>query len=282
MTDMTDIIPVDCPIYIIDLGAAFIPGQKIHYHKLLDIVPCHIIGFDANDKAAWLDTEKETFTLINTAVGDGKKHTFYKTQLDTCSSCIEPNIPLCSKFHGISEYLEVTDTCSVQTEKLDDLIHDVDVDFIKLDVQGFELTVLQHAKRILKKCLVLELEVEFIEQYKNQPLFSDLDRYLRTQNFQFHTFLGYGTRALKPLRKKHKLAGFNQWLWSDAVFIKALMTMDSLQMSIEKLYKAAVILHTLYESYDFAHYLLNLASADVASRYEEFVNEEVLQLNTNV
>ena len=57
------------------------------------------------------------------------------------------------------------------------------VDFVKLDTQGSELDILGGAERILERVRVIEVEVEFNPIYEGQPLFGDVDGYLRAQGF---------------------------------------------------------------------------------------------------
>jgi len=55
------------------------------------------------------------------------------------------------------------------------------VDFAKIDVQGAELAVLQGGARHFADHLVgLEVEVEFCHLYTGQPLFADVDAFVRT------------------------------------------------------------------------------------------------------
>lgn len=57
------------------------------------------------------------------------------------------------------------------------------VDIIKLDTQGSELDILRGAERILGTVRALEVEVEFNPIYSGQPLFGDVDRFLRDRGF---------------------------------------------------------------------------------------------------
>ncbi len=57
------------------------------------------------------------------------------------------------------------------------------IDFVKLDVQGAELDVLEGGTETLSDVVVLELEVEFNPLYEGQPLFADVDRFLRSHGF---------------------------------------------------------------------------------------------------
>lgn len=62
--------------------------------------------------------------------------------------------------------------------------HDIrNVDAIKLDTQGSELDVLRGAIRAIKTVSFIDIEVEFNELYEGQPLFCDVDRFLRDHGF---------------------------------------------------------------------------------------------------
>lgn len=58
------------------------------------------------------------------------------------------------------------------------------VDAMKLDVQGAELAVLRGAERILATVRVIELEVTFNVIYAGQPLFGEIDEFLRSRGFR--------------------------------------------------------------------------------------------------
>ncbi|MDZ4852006.1 MAG: FkbM family methyltransferase [Pirellulaceae bacterium] len=170
-------------------------------------------------------------------------------------SVFEPNTPLIEMFQGLPDVLRVVAKHPVNTVRLDDLDAISDIDLIKIDIQGGELTVLENAIRQLKNVAVIQTEINFVELYKKQPLFADVDRFLRSQNFQFHFLTAPSTRAFKPLlldNEPHK--GLTQTLWTDAVYVKDWMRLD--ELSIPKLKNFAVIIHDIFRSYDLAHLIL--------------------------
>ncbi len=57
------------------------------------------------------------------------------------------------------------------------------VDVMKLDIQGGELDALRGATRILRSVRAREVEVEFNPIYEGQPLFGDVDAFLRSRGF---------------------------------------------------------------------------------------------------
>jgi len=57
------------------------------------------------------------------------------------------------------------------------------IDFLWLDMQGFELFALKSASRLLKTVKIIYTEVEFIELYTGQPLYCDVKKWLEKQGF---------------------------------------------------------------------------------------------------
>lgn len=57
------------------------------------------------------------------------------------------------------------------------------VDFIKLDTQGSELEILRGGDKALDGVFGIAVEVEFSPLYAGQPLFGDIDAYLRSKGF---------------------------------------------------------------------------------------------------
>ena len=57
------------------------------------------------------------------------------------------------------------------------------LDFIKLDTQGAELEILRGAGPLLDRCLGIEAEVMFMPLYEGQPVFADVDGFLRSRGF---------------------------------------------------------------------------------------------------
>jgi FkbM family methyltransferase len=58
-----------------------------------------------------------------------------------------------------------------------------DVDFMWLDMQGYELAALKNAPEVLEKCKVIYTEVSKLEEYKDQGLYKDLLTFLNGKGF---------------------------------------------------------------------------------------------------
>lgn len=164
----------------------------------------------------------------------------------------------------MAEVVTLVDTHPVETKTIDSIAEIEAADLIKIDVQGAELMIFENAQRILPNTLVIQTEVEFVELYKNQPLFADVDRFLRSQGFQFHKFWGFGSRTFKPLMLQNPYLG-HQYLWSDAVYVKDWMKLE--ELSPLQLTKYAILAHEVVRSYDLVHLILSTLDRTSGSSY---------------
>jgi hypothetical protein len=102
----------------------------------------------------------------------------------------------------------------------------------------------------LRSILAIHIEVEFLPLYKGQPLFADIDSFLRAQGFAFHTLVPSG-RTFKPILVNNDPCGWvRQIVWADAVYVRDFMTFGELVP--QSLLKLAAIFHEIYESIDVA------------------------------
>ncbi len=67
-------------------------------------------------------------------------------------------------------------------------------DFMKLDVQGFELEVLKGAENALKKGPALLLEVSFIDFLPHMPLVEDVMKFMGERDYVWHDVMGLSRR----------------------------------------------------------------------------------------
>ena len=108
------------------------------------------------------------------------------------------------------------------------------IDVIKLDTQGSELDVLRGAARTLDRIIAVQTEVEFNRMYEGQPLFEDIDRFLREHDFvlwhldNLSHHRQHGARA--ALQQSTQFFDFDvvqfsrrsgQLFWADALFVRA-------------------------------------------------------------
>jgi len=77
-------------------------------------------------------------------------------------------------------------TLEVPTITIDDWAqqYDIDhIDFLKLDVQGYELNIMKSSPRMMSTVKVVLTEVEFVQAYQEQYLYADVKSWLEQQGF---------------------------------------------------------------------------------------------------
>ncbi|MCE9620190.1 MAG: FkbM family methyltransferase [Planctomycetes bacterium] len=255
------------PIGILDIGASHV-GTDPPYKELLTSGLGRLIGFEPNEAAC--EKLRQMFgpphQFFPYFIGDGKAATYYETNWVATGSLFRPNTKLLEKFNMLHELTTPVAEHPVQTTRLDDVQGIGDVDFIKLDIQGSELSVLQNAQRVLKDATVVQVEVEFVPMYENQPLFADVDIFMRSQGFAFHAFPMFGSRCFKPLVvDANPMQGLNQCLWSDATYVRDWMKLD--ELSPDKLGKFAVLCADIIKSPDLCLHILTHLDARSGSTY---------------
>jgi FkbM family methyltransferase len=131
--------------------------------------------------------EGQDVMLVPLALADKPgERTLFLTENLACSSLYQPNPDLTAAMPELA-CASQTGTTTISVTTLDEwaLTNGVArIDFLKLDIQGAELDVLIGGEASLSRVRALEVEVEFNPIYMNQPLFGDVDRYLRARGFE--------------------------------------------------------------------------------------------------
>jgi FkbM family methyltransferase len=280
MWSLLEFFPEKVEIHILDIGAAL--GEQPPYQSLLDSGRARITGFEPNAVECGRLNKKygKPHRFFPYFVGDGRPATFHETNWALTGSLYEPNSPLLEKFQNLAEVVRPVATHPVITKRIDDIAEIDDVDFIKIDVQGSELPIFRNALRALSRALFIQTEVEFVELYRGQPMFADVDAFLRGNGFQFHTFNGFGGRAFKPLVAGDNInLPFRQALWSDAIYARDWMRLGELGET--KLQKYAILAHDMLQSYDLAHLVLvtldHKAGSGLAPAYLSRLGKDVMK-----
>ncbi len=171
------------PVVLVDIGAS--GGTKDIWQGMDRYL--QIIGFEPDEEQFnnLNKNRKGNEKYYNVALNDTKATVdFHVTRKQQLSSIFMPNRRLIDKFPE-KERFDVLKTIKTDTDTLDNQLHaEADIDFIKIDTQGSELNVLRGANKTLSSVFGIELEVEFSALYENQPLFPDVDKFLRDSGFQ--------------------------------------------------------------------------------------------------
>ncbi|MEP0944117.1 MAG: FkbM family methyltransferase [Rhizobiaceae bacterium] len=256
---LKELLDDDHRINIVDIGAGD-GGYKPSYQLLIDADFANIIGFEPDEEACKkLNAKGEKNAVYYPHfIGDGKDATFHETNWSLTGSLFPPNTPLLRKFDNLNELVTLVDTHPVKTTRLDDIDELDRADFIKMDIQGAELMALENAQELLKSTFLVQAEVEFLELYKGQPLFSEVEQFMRSQGFLFHAFDGsaWAGRPFKPLGQNKLIKKSpRQMLWADAFFVRDWSELD--RFSKNELVTFAILITTVTHAYDMAHLILS-------------------------
>ena len=246
------------PIVLVDVGAR--GGLKNNWAAARQHL--RVLGFEP---------EKREFGQLSAPASSGNSTTYFDVALHDrrgplrlhvardrgLTSMFEPNRAFLDAFPDASRF-DTVDVHEVQADRLDDHLQShglADVDFVKVDTQGSELLVLQGASRVLESSVVgVEVEVEFTPIYSGQPLFADVDAFMRG--------LGFLLFDLRPVYWK-RAAGRSvggprgQIIWADALYLKSLPALGASAARLEPAAQAskwlkAISIAVLYGYFDYA------------------------------
>ena len=172
---------------------------------------------------------KETI-LVNACVGRSKETVLFNLNQDPYTSSFLPLNPKFANFYAdqnnadyvLGEAALALKQESMTTASLDELGQSLALpqcDFLSLDTQGSELDILKGAEITLNNCVGLQLEVSFAELYEGQPLFSDIDAFLRSKGFVFIRFEGFQEYA--PLVTGVESRGEKMQVSADAIYFRS-------------------------------------------------------------
>lgn len=157
---------------------------------------------------------------------DAAVRTFFVTQFPPSSGFYKPDPRFMERIRD-GENLRVLKEIPVSTVDLDTFLaqHPVgQVDFIKLDVEGAELDILHGARRtLLGPVFGLSVEVGFHPYHEGQPLFADVDSFLRSCGFCLFELQPYrhARQALpEAAAARNAPSAHGQVLWGQALYLR--------------------------------------------------------------
>ena len=284
-------------IFILDIGSR--EGYKGFWNNLKH--PYHIIGLEPDlEECSRLNAlnncrvPRKSVRHYPCAIGDPSKNKpLYLYKDRRLSSFYLPNDNLLVKY-PLSKLLSpgaFRIDRVIQLEKnvgLDQFVDSLEtqqIDCIKLDTQGSELEILQSGPKTLSRCFAIQVEVEFQEIYKGQPLFAEVDSFLRSQGF-----------ALFDLQRHHwkhdvdiSIESRGQLIFADALYMRDpfLSYRDTESLFWSKAYsdctelKKVVELAVALGYSDFANMILNKAEEESSLSSVKQIKDLTRLLNRN-
>ena len=239
-----NLFEIEKKVELLDIGASIIEDSNnpdlnnlpTFYDRIVELNYANLHAFDGDPRQQKriLEKYKSNIYFYNDFIFDGTNQKLYVTgEKSGMTSLFKPNTKVLNFFNGFEKFGKVLETKDVQTKKLDDIKNLPSIDFVKMDIQGAELTVL----------------------YENQPSNGEIDIWLRSKGFMPHSYVDIKRWSIKPtiFGNNLRIPG-NQLLESDILYIKDPFKIDL--FDVNQIKKLIVISHYCYKSFDLACYLI--------------------------
>lgn len=270
-------------IKVLDVGAN--PLDAPPYEDLLEQGYCQLFGFEPQ-KDAFEQLQKQPQAnrkYFNAAVGKGGRQKFNITQHSGFSSLFkiyEPSIRFIGRFQKATRVVEVEELDLVRLDDVDGLSM---VDVLKIDVQSAEKNIMETGPRTLSECDFIILEMRYLRLYENEPMFGEMDQFLRECGFMLHRFLPMKSVVINNSQaaKLRPRRAASQLVDGDAIYLRDLT--DLAEHTTDRLKKMTIVAACISHSYDLALLLLdelverNCIAAEVPQSFVEHIPAEFLR-----
>lgn len=175
-------------------------GSRGGFERDLDAIAFAIdaLGFEPEaDAFAQLDGNApspwRSLTFLPVAIGpeDGERR-LYIARDPGSTSLLEPDTRIGEAF-AKPQFFDVVATPAIACRNLDSILAETGIGqpaYLKIDVEGAELEILQSSPATLSSLLALKVEVGFRRFRLGQPVASEIESFLREQGFELLDFTG--------------------------------------------------------------------------------------------
>ena len=248
------------PLMVVDVGTS--GGIDFRWMNFTSSFKAILFEPDPRAYDVLKSSGSDNLIVLNSALSDSVNEIdFHLCKKQQVSSVYLPNFDLLNKFFD-PERFEVLKSIRLKTDSLDNQLRKnaiQEVDFIKIDTQGSELSILKGGADSIKHAIGLEVEVEFAELYENQPLFNEVDSFVRKMDFDLFDIKRYFWK-----RNNSKIfdSRKGQLVCGDALYFKApekVLLMD--EITQEKILRS-ICIYLVYGYTDLAQTLFDIAKKE--------------------
>ena len=242
-------------------------GMKINYVDVGSSLPLNrvalffkkqfnFIFFEPNFKEflvlkKFLQKHFVSFKVFNSAISDMNKVNFYIYNRYKLSSIHK----LDHKYKDIYRKIKLNKKQKFKCIKLQEVIkkkNNRDVFFLKVDTQGHSLQVIRSAKKRINCLACLIVEVEKIPAYKNSFSSSDIDLFLKKNNFFELGCINDYRWSRNFKNKKYRYFGKELSHTEDRIYIKNIFTTSVNKFDL----KLIILICIIFDYLDFAAFLI--------------------------
>ncbi len=257
---------------MVDVGAR---GGPVDQWRCL-VNKARMIGFepDAQECARMNAAGESGMEFLALALGEHEGELDLRIAQSPPATSAYPAVPALYEKFPILSFMRPVGLETVPCGTLDGVLngHGIrTVDVLKLDTQGSELDIMRGGLQTLDSCCLIDIEVEFNPLYEGQPLFCDVDRFLRDHGFvlwRLENLVHYAPTVepagaspmglhAEPSPPRWTEVPNGQLFWSQAQYVKANLQMQSdAQVTTEDAVTAAIAVG-VYGYWDLALEILN-------------------------
>jgi FkbM family methyltransferase len=261
------------PVRAMDVGAAGGVARQWRDSLMVMEVDC----FEPDEDECALrqrDSPPNVHWFPVALAGSSGPRPFYVLNRPTGSSLFPPNDPVILEYSGRS-YAEVRQVIEVDCRSLSDFLDEYRRPvpaLMKLDTQGTELEILSSLTATQMEAVAcIETEVEFVELYRGQPVFHDIDTFMRERGFRLLDLRTHRSYRNADDQPHHFLRKYLHTAAGSAALSAELVAGDALYFRESALQPAAgsttdlirnLCLLRLYRFYDLALWLVERAARE--------------------
>ena len=247
----------DNQLLLVDIGAS--GGIEKRWGEITSFFKCILFEPDPREFNLLKEINNENLIVLNSALSDSSKEIqFNLCKKQMVSSVLLPNYDFLNKFPDVERF-QVQKKISLKADTLNNQLKKVninEVDFIKIDTQGYELPILEGSVEYLDSAIGLQIEVEFVELYKDQPLFDKVDSFMKSKNF---TIIDLQRHYWKRNGVGNIAKSKGQLIWGDALYFKSPEQILKIENVNQEKIIRSIYIYMAYGYIDLSYILLQEA-----------------------